>query len=145
MARRHMRLATAQTVRGKAVAGEALRQLVSERTWVAHYEIFPDGAKGQYRTYEYFRQDGQFIWAHNWHYGEPRAVAGDRWRVDGERLCIVHRHFSHREKCYTVALDAEGVIQLYIDAPGTPDHALLTRRVRNTARGAPEISKDPGK
>lgn len=140
-ATRSLRLATQQTVRGRPVAGPEIKKLVSERTWIKEYPRFPNGEPGPHRTYEYFRQDGQFIWADNWIYRAFKPVAGDRWRVDGDRdrLCVLHQHYSHIEKCYSVALDANNGIQLYIDEPGEANHGLITRTIRQTIAGAPEL------
>lgn len=135
-----LRAATAQTARGAAVEGEALRKLVAGRTWISEYERFPDGSPGPHRTYDYFREDGQFIWAHNWVHGEAKAVAGDQWRVQGPRLCITHQHLSREAKCHTVALDTKQAIQLYIDTPGTPNHGLLTRVITRSEAGPPQIT-----
>ncbi len=142
---RALRAATAQAAPGSPLTGAALRDQVLERTWSSEFARFPNGDAGPYRTYDYFRRDGQFIWAHNWIYGEDKAVPGDRWRVDGARLCIVHQHFSHQEKCYTAALDAHGALQLYIDAPGTPNHGLLTRVIRHRLAGPPPPMEHRGK
>ncbi|MBZ0089500.1 MAG: hypothetical protein K8H90_03870 [Thermoanaerobaculia bacterium] len=116
---------------------------MSERTWISEYETFPDGGKGTYRTYDYFRRDGHLVWVDNWIHREPRSDPADRWRVDGPRLCFVNGRFSREEKCFTVALDAQEAIQLYIDAPGTSNHELLTRVIRQTAAGAPRVTPSP--
>jgi hypothetical protein len=133
-----MRTATAQRTRGIAIAGDALRQRLVERTWISEYEKFPNGARGPYRTYDYFRQDGQFIRGHNWVYGDPVPVPGDYWRVDGPRLCILNQTMSAQPACYAVALDAGQALQLYIDAPGTPNHGLLTRVIERSIAGPPK-------
>lgn len=142
---RALRAASEQTPRGSPLTGAALRERVMERTWSSEFERFPNGDAGPYRTYHYFRQDGQLIWVHNWIYGEAKAVPGDRWRVEETRLCMVHQHFSHQENCYTMALDARGALQLYIDAPGTPNHGLITRVIRNSLAGPPPAMERRGK
>ncbi len=136
----NLRAATAQTPRGTPVEGVALRALVAERTWISEYERFPDGSPGPHRTYDYFREDGQFIWAHTWVYGEAKAMAGDYWRVEGSRLCWRNQRMWQEAKCYTVALDAKAGIQLYIDAPGTPNHGLLTRVIKRSEAGPPKTT-----
>lgn len=133
-----LRLATQQTARGAPLAGEALRALVAGRTWVSEFGAFPNGSPGSFRTQEYFREDGQFIWAHNWIQGEASAVPGDTWQVDGDRLCIRHQYWSQDVRCYSAAVGAQGEIQLYIDAPGTPNHGLLTRTIGHTQAGPPQ-------
>lgn len=45
---------------------------------------------------------------------------------------------SHETKCYTLALAAKQAIQVYIDAPGTPNHGLLTRVIRRSDAGPPK-------
>lgn len=135
---RSARLSTQQTVRGRPVAGEELVNRVSERTWISEYQGFPNKEPGTHRTYDYFRKDGQFFWSDNWIYNKFEVVAENRWRVDGPRLCVLNQHYSHIEKCYTAALDAQQGIQLYIDAPGEANHGLLTRTIRLTTQGAPQ-------
>ncbi len=134
-----MRTATAQRPQGSAMAGDALRRHLVERTWISEYPRFPNGAQGPYRTYDYFRQDGQFILGHNWVYGEPVAVPGDYWRIEGPRLCVLHQAMSAQPKCYTAALDARQALQLYIDAPGSANHGLLTRVIERSEAGPPKL------
>lgn len=135
-----MREATKQTPRGTPLEGDALLRRLVERTWIKEYERFPNGAIGPYRTYDYYRQDGQFIRGHNWVYGEPVAVPGDSWRVEGPRLCVLHQAMSAQPACYTVTQDARLALQFYIDAPGTANHGLLTRVIERSEAGPPKLS-----
>lgn len=138
-----MRAATSQTPRGTALEGDALRQRLVERTWISEYERFPNGAIGPYRTYDYYRQDGQFIRGHNWVYGEPTPVAGDYWRIEGPRLCVLHQAMSAQPACYSVSQDAQQALQFYIDAPGTANHGLLTRVIKRSEAGPPKLNLVP--
>lgn len=139
-----MRSATAQTSHGSALAGDALRRHLVERTWISEFPQFPNGTQGPYRTYDYFRQDGQFIRGHNWVYGEPVPEAGDYWRIEGPRLCVLHQAMSAQPKCYTAALDERQALQFYIDAPGSANHGLLTRVIKRSEAGPPQLDL-PGK
>ena len=134
-----MREATMQSPRGLTLGGDDLRQRLVERTWISEYERFPNGAIGPYQTYDYYRQDGQFIHGHNWVYGEPVPKPGDYWRVDGARLCVLHQAMSAQPACYTVTQGARQALQFYIDAPGTANHGLLTRVIDRNEAGPPKL------
>src|SRR5258708_31661638 len=56
-----MRVATQQTPKGASLSGPALVALLSGKTHVSVFETFPDGRRGRYVEYRYYRPDGRFV------------------------------------------------------------------------------------
>jgi hypothetical protein len=133
---KEMKAATAEQDRGRAVAGEELRALVSGRTHVFEYGSDPQGKQGRYVEYEYFRPDGAFVFQSTSMQREP--AANDRWRVDGNRLCIVNTWLTSEEHCFQLALLPNGRIQYFIDKPGDQTHGLLTKVTNTVQEGPPQ-------
>lgn len=63
--------------------------------------------------------------------------AGDHWRIEGPRLCVLNGDFSPDEQCYRIAVLADGRVQYYIDAPGQEAHGLLTKVTSVILQGPP--------
>lgn len=119
-----MREATKQTEHGAPLAGDALRDALAGRTHVFEYEVRPNGERARYVVTDFFASDGRLV--HLDHWIARNAERGDAWRVDGSRLCERIAAYSPDERCFTLARDARGRMQYYIDAPGEPSHGLLT-------------------
>ena len=134
-----MQEATRQTPAGTPVAGDDLRALVRGRTHVSIYEQSPGGRHERYVEYFYFRPDGRLVYVNTLWATRAEAEPGDRWRVDGPRLCLVNRWLGPEERCYDIAVTPAGRVQWFIDRPGTDVHGLLTRVVDVVQEGPPQL------
>lgn len=132
-----MRAATQQTARGADVAGDALGRLVSGRTHVFEYGTAPGGRAERYVEYTYFRPDGRFVYRNTHWATSPDGRDGDRWRVDGTRLCILNGSFSADEHCYRLAAQSDGRVQYYVAEPGDDTDGLLTKITNRIIDGPP--------
>jgi hypothetical protein len=132
-----MRAATARTARGADVAGDALTRLVSGRTHVFEYGTAPGGRPGRYVEYGYFRRDGRFVYRNTEWATNPDGRDGDRWRVDGARLCILNGAFSADERCYRLAVQPDARVQYYVADPGADTDGLLTKITDRIVEGPP--------
>jgi len=119
-----MQDATRQTPRGAPLAGPALLDAVAGRTHLFEYETRPNGERVRYVVTDFFARDGHLV--HLDHWAARKADPQDAWRIDGGRLCERIAAYSTTERCFALALDAQGRIQYYVDAPGEPSHGLLT-------------------
>lgn len=139
-----MATATRQTERGTDLAGPALVAALAGKTWVSRYGSFPNRDRGDYVLYRHFRDDGAFVATDNFLNSRIDAASGDRWSVDGPRLCIVwHSQSGDDPSCYRVArAKREGAaLQIYVDAPGSPYDTLLTTVVSEVLDGpAPPVT-----
>jgi len=131
-----MREATQVTAEGRRVEGEALRALVSGRTHVFEYETTPDGRHQRYVEQTYFSADGRLVYLNNLWALKPRE--GDRWRVDGRRLCIVNQAMSPGEQCFTLAVLPDARVQYYVAQPGDQTDGLLTKVTNAVHEGEPK-------
>ena len=132
-----MRAATQVTAEGKRVEGEALRAALAGHTHVFEYPTSPDGRHQRYVEYAYFGPDGRFVYLNNLWVHEPRA--GDHWRVDGPRLCILNSYLSTQEQCFTIALLPDARVQYYVAQPGDPADGLLTKVTSAVHEGEPKL------
>jgi hypothetical protein len=132
-----MKAATHQTARGADVAADALTRLVSGRTHVFTYGMSPGGRAERYVEYSYFRPDGHFVYRNSQWAMNPDGREGDHWRVDGARLCMLNGEFSSTEQCFRLAVQPDGRVQYYIDAPGAETDQLLTKITNDVIEGAP--------
>jgi hypothetical protein len=133
-----MQAATEQTAHGTNVAGDALVELVSGRTHVFVYSTSPGGRAERYVEWSYFRPDGRFVYRNSQWAIAPEGRDGDRWRVDGDRLCVLNQAMSSDEHCYRLAVQAEGRVQYYIAAPGDDADGLLTKITDAVTEGPPK-------
>lgn len=133
-----MQAATRQTPRGTDVTGEALTRLVGGRTHVFEYGVAPGGRAGRYVEYSYFRPDGRFVYRNTDWATDPAGRDGDRWRVDGVRLCVLNGAFSADEHCYRLAEQPDRRVQYYIADPGTEADGLLTKITNRIIDGPPD-------
>lgn len=120
-----MKDATAQTDKGSALAGSQLVTALTGTTHVFVYGSSPLGRKGRYVEYASFDPGGKFLFRNS--DGTDRGGITGSWRVDGPRLCIVNPYLSPEESCYTLARTPAGMIQYYVDRPGSDSHGLLTK------------------
>jgi len=134
---RGMRRATSETPRGRDLAGEELVRALSGRSLVFRYGSFPGGRRGSYVLYRYYRPDGGFVVADNWLHGRGELDEGDRWTVEGPRLCVLQQSHSQRPSCYRLARAEDGTLQFYVDDPDEPYHGLLTTSTREILDGPP--------
>lgn len=132
-----MRAATQQTARGTDVTSDALTRLVSGRTHVFTYGTAPGGRAGRYVEYSYFRPDGRFVYRNTEWATDPDGRDGDRWRVDGARLCVLNGAFSTDEHCYRLAVQPDARVQYYIADSGADTDGLLTKITNRIVDGPP--------
>jgi hypothetical protein len=132
-----MKAATRQTARGADVAGDALTRLVSGRTHVFVYGVSPGGHAERYVEYSYFRPDAHFVYRNSQWAKNPEGRDGDYWRVDDARLCILNAEYASAEQCFRLAVQPDGGVQYYIDAPGAENDRLLTKITTDVVEGAP--------
>lgn len=140
-----MRLATQQTERGQDLAGEALVQALSDKTLVKRFETFPNGKRGDYVSYTYYRAGGEYVLIDNWIQPRWEADNPDRWTVEGARLCVMDEGWSSTPRCYRVARAADGALQFYVDDPEEPYDTLLTSVVREVLDGPPPGVEAPAR
>jgi len=133
-----MQAATRQTTRGTDVVGEALTRMVSGRTHVFEYGTAPGGRAGRYVEYSYFRPDGRFVYRNTDWATDSAGRDGDRWRVDGARLCVLNGAFSADEHCYQLAVQPDGRVQYYVADPGSEYDGLLTKITDRIVDGPPD-------
>lgn len=138
-----MKAATQQTARGRDTSGDDLTRLVSGRTHVFVYHMAPGGRPGRYVEYAYFRADGHFVYRNSLWAMNPEGRDGDAWRVDGPRLCVLNGEMSSTEQCYRLAVQPNGRVQYYIDAPGAETDGLLTKITDEVTDGAPTPATAP--
>lgn len=131
-----MRAATSQTARGADVAGEALVRLVNGRTHVFVYGASPSGRAARYVEYSYFRSDGHFVYRNTEWATDPEGRDGDRWWVEGPRLCVLNGGFSADPHCFRLAVQPDGRIQYYVADAGETD-GLLTKVTDRVVDGPP--------
>jgi hypothetical protein len=133
-----MRAATQQTARGADVAGDALTRVVSGRTHVFEYGTSPGGRAERYVEYAYFRPDGGFVYRNTAWATNPAGRAGDHWRVDGARLCVLNGELSADEHCYRLAVQPDGRVQYYVADGGAEEDGLLTKVTNRIVDGPSE-------
>lgn len=131
-----MRAATSQAPAGERVSGDALVALVSGRTHVFVYSTAPGGRAVRYVEQSYFADGGRFVYVNTEWAKDPAGREGDRWHVDGERLCILNQTFSSQEQCYRLTVLADGRVQYFISKPGDETDGLVTK-VTDAIRDAP--------
>jgi len=132
-----MRQATKTTAAGRRIEGSELELFLRDKTHVFAYESTPDGRRERYIESTYFRADGRFVYLNTLWARDPNGSENDKWRVDGNRLCVVNTHMSQDEHCYTLAVNPDQRVQYFIDRPGDPSHGLLTKITTETYDGAP--------
>jgi hypothetical protein len=132
-----MRAATEQTPAGRRLDGDALRDLLQEKTHVSVFEMDPSGRRTRYVEYRYYAAGGRFVYLNNEWAVDPAGNPEDRWRVDGSRVCVLNHAFGQDEHCYQIAVAPDGAVQFYIDDPGSQYHGLLTSVVRIVYDGPP--------
>ena len=133
-----MQAATRQTKRGTDVTGEALTRLLSGRTHVFEYGTAPGGRPGRYVEYSYFLPDGRFVYRNTDWATDSDGRDGDRWRVDGVRVCVLNGAFSADEHCYRLAQQPDGRVQYYVADPGSEADGLLTKITNRIIAGPPD-------
>lgn len=121
-----MRSATAEQARGAPVDGPELIALLEDTTHESVFERGPGGAPGPYVERSYFARGGGFVYTNSHWARDPAGREGDRWSVEGPRLCILSQWFSETPQCYTIALRPDGRIQYFVDDPERETHGLLT-------------------
>ncbi len=136
-----MAAATRQTERGRDLAGAELEGRLRDHTWVSRFQSFPGGKRGAFVQYRSFRAGGPLVVTDNYLNSRADTSAGDTWRVDGPRLCLLWHDFDRdREHCYRVALAADGALQVYVDEPGAPFDTYLTYVIAEVLDGpAPPV------
>jgi hypothetical protein len=137
-----MKAATAQTPAGERVSAGAVAKLVEGRTHVFVYQTAPGGLPGPYREYSFFAPGGHFIYMNTAWAKNPAGRDDDRWRADGDRLCILSHDFSSNEKCYRLAVQPDRRIQYFISAPGEETDGLLTKVTDAIEEGPPKVGSD---
>ena len=135
-----MRQATKTTAPGRRIEGSDLESFLSGSTHVFVYESTPDNRRQTYIEWSYFRDDGRLVYVNTRWARDQNESQNNKWHVDGHRLCILNTHFSQDEKCYTIAVTANGRVQYFIDQPGDPADGLLTKVTDETYKGAPRDS-----
>ncbi len=132
-----MRQATKTTAAGRRIEGSELERFLSGRTHVFEYETTPDGRRGRYVEWSYFRADGRLVYLNTLWARDPNGSEKNRWHVDGQRLCILNTHMSQEEQCYTIAVTADERVQYFIDRRDDPADGLLTKVTTDAHEGAP--------
>ena len=133
-----MKLSTQQTARGTALTTATLMAAISGKTLINRYDKAPPGLQGPYVVQRHFAPDGQFILVEApTHYVRPPNIE-DRWRVDGDQLCIKGPPNPHRWECYRMARAADGALQWYVDDATSPANKLLTIVTREIFDGPPK-------
>lgn len=136
-----MRAATRDQPRGAAVAGDALRALLRGRTHEFAYQRDPLGNARRYVEYYYFRPDGRLVFRNPPLATDPEGRPTDRWRIDGEHLCMVNGWLTAEERCFTLAVLPNGRVQYFIHHPGDETDALLTKVTTAISDGPPAIDR----
>lgn len=131
-----MKAATRQQARGTPVAGDALRALLAGRTHEFDYQQDPLGRAGRYVEYYHFQRDGRLVFR-NPPMPPSGAQESDRWRVDGDRLCVVTAWLTADERCFTLAVLPNGRVQYFVHRPGDETDGLLTKVTSATFDGPP--------
>ena len=132
-----MKAATRQQARGEAVGGAALRVLLTGRTHEFDYQQDPLGRPGRYVEYYHFQRDSRLVFSNPPLSASPGAVNDDRWRVDGDRLCVVTAWLSPDERCFTLAVLPNGRVQYFVQEPGDQADGLLTKVTNAVFDGPP--------
>jgi hypothetical protein len=132
---RSSRIASAQAAPANPVVGDALVALLSGKTHVHEYRTRSEDATPYLVTYAYFRADGRYIFLDTQFRERPDEAPADRWRVDGQVLCITTNYLSVSTDCYTVRREAAGQLQYWIHKPGDQTDGLLTMNVNIVRSG----------
>ena len=133
---RELRQASAAIPRGTPVSGAALVAALEGRTHIFVFGRRSKVAQANFTESFHFVPGGEMAYTNNEWAPSPNRAA-DRWRVEGERLCILINGYSHVEKCYTIASDGAGRIQYFIADPGDESDGLLTRVTDEIRDGPP--------
>lgn len=132
-----MRDATKAAPAGQRMAGKALTAQLSGRTHVFVSQTKPGGNKKRYVEQKYYRADGRLIYVNTEGARVPDESESNYWRVEGERLCAVNVAVSTEERCYTIAVLANGNVQYFIAEQGSEYDGLLSLVTDEVRDGAP--------
>lgn len=139
---RAMKEGTRETPRGTPLEGAELARAVAGKTLVYRYDVRPDGRTGRFVVQEYFAQDGRFSVVDEPSIYSKSGSEKFRWRLQEGGLCILGDPSQPDEwLCYRMTRARDGVLQTYIDKPGSPYDGLLTLVTSDVIDGPPRGSE----